>query len=123
MVRGTFSPARVWRPAVVARLAQTLYVYGGDSVTQRVEWDEAKAATNVGKHRVPFEEAASVFEDPLAYTFHDPDHSIGERRMVTFGYSRVGRLLAVVHAERGRSIRIISARRATRHERGIYEQS
>ena len=92
-------------------------------MTQRFEWDEPKAATNVGKHRVPFEEAASVFEDPLAYTFDDPDHSIGERRMVTFGYSRVGRLLAVVHAERGRSIRIISARRATRHERGIYEQS
>ena len=79
-------------------------------MTQRFEWDEAKAATNVDKHRVSFEEAASVFEDPLAYTFGDPDHSIGERRMLTFGYSRSGHLLAVIHAERGRSIRIISAR-------------
>ena len=92
-------------------------------MTQRFEWDEAKAATNVGKHRVFFEEAASVFEDPLAYTFDDPDHSIDERRMLTFGYSRAGHLLAVVHAERRRSIRVISARRATRHERGIHEQS
>ena len=92
-------------------------------MTQKFEWDEAKAATNFGKHRVSFEEAASVFEDPLAYTFDDPDHSAGERRMLTFGYSRAGHLLAVVHAERGRSIRVISARRATRHERGIYEQN
>ena len=92
-------------------------------MTQRFEWDESKAALNVRKHGVPFEEAASVFNDPLAYTFEDPDHSVGEERQVTFGHSHVGRLLAVVHAERGRAIRIISARRATRHERGIYEQT
>ena len=92
-------------------------------VTQRFEWDEVKAATNLRKHGVRCEEAASVFSDPLAYTFDDPDHSVGEQRLLTFGISQSGRLLAVVHAERGRLIRIISARRATRHERGIYEQS
>lgn len=92
-------------------------------MTQRFEWDEAKAVVNVHKHGVPFEDAASVFSDPLAYTFDDPDHSVGEQRLLTFGYSQAGRLLAVVHAERGRVIRIISARRATRTERGIYEQS
>ena len=92
-------------------------------MTQRFEWDETKAAANLRKHGVPFEEAASVFSDPLAYTFGDPDHSVGEQRLLTFGFSQLGRLLAVVHAERGRAIRIISARKATRHERGIYEQS
>lgn len=91
-------------------------------MTQRFECDDAKAAANLRKHGVPFEEAASVFFDPLAYTFHDPDHSVGERRLLTFGLSHTGRLLVVAHSERGRSIRIISARRATRNERGIYEQ-
>ena len=92
-------------------------------MTQRFEWDEAKAATNLRKHGVSFEEAASVFSDALAYTFTDPDHSVGERRLLTFGFSQFGHHLAVVHSERGRAIRIISARNATRHERGIYEQS
>lgn len=92
-------------------------------MTQRFEWDEVKAAANLRKHGVPFEEAASVFSDPLAYTFGDPDHSVGEQRLLTFGFSQLGHLLAVVHAERGRAIRIISARKATRHERGIYEQN
>lgn len=92
-------------------------------MTQRFEWDEVKAATNLRKHGVPFEEAASIFSDPLAYTFGDPDHSVGEQRLLTFGFSQSERLLAVAHAERGRVIRIISARKATRHERGIYEQS
>ena len=92
-------------------------------MTQRFEWDEIKAAQNVRKHGVTFDNAASVFLDSLAYTFADPDHSVGESRMVTFGFSQAGRLLAVVHAERGRAIRIISARAATRHERKIYEQT
>ena len=92
-------------------------------MNQRFEWDDAKAAINFRKHRVSFEEAASTFLDPLAYTFDDPDHSIGEQRLLTFGLSRFGHLLAVIHVERGNSIRIISTRRATRHERGIYEQS
>ncbi len=92
-------------------------------MTQRFEWDESKAAINLGKHGVSFEDAASVFSDQLALTFPDPDHSIGEARMLTFGCSSTVRLLAVIHVERGRAIRIISARKATRHERGIYEQS
>ena len=92
-------------------------------MTQRFEWDASKAAINLVKHGVSFEEAASVFSDPLAFTFPDPDHSIGEERMLTFGYSSTARLIAIIHAERGRAIRIISARKATRHERGTYEQS
>ena len=92
-------------------------------MTQRFEWDALKAVSNLRKHGVAFEEAASVFSDPLAYTFGDPDHSIGEQRMLTFGSSQSGRVLVVAHVERGRAIRIISARKATRYERGIYEQS
>lgn len=89
----------------------------------KFEWDSRKAQANLAKHGVSFEEAASVFGDSLALTFGDPDHSADETRFLTFGLSRSGRLLAVAHAERGRNIiRIISARRATRHERGIYEQ-
>ncbi len=87
----------------------------------KFEWDDAEGQSNLTKRGVSFEEAASVFGDPLALTFPDPDHSIGEKRWLTFGISCSRRLLVVAHAERGRSIRIISARRATRHERGIYE--
>jgi uncharacterized DUF497 family protein len=88
----------------------------------KFEWDTAKAIANVSKHGVSFEEAASVFGDSLAITFPDPDHSEGEKRLLTFGVSQEDRLLAVVHAERGRAIRIISARKTIRRERGIYEQ-
>ena len=88
----------------------------------KFEWDDDKARANLAKHGVSFEEAASVFGDPLALTFSDPDHSLGEKRWLTFGVSHSGRLLVVAHTERGRAIRIISARKATRHERGIYEQ-
>jgi uncharacterized DUF497 family protein len=85
--------------------------------------DSRKAQANLAKYGVSFEEAASVFGDPLALTFDDPDHSAGESRFLTFGLSHNERLLVVVHAERGRNIiRIISARRATRRERDIYEQ-
>ena len=92
-------------------------------MTQQFEWDETKASLNVRKHGVTFSDAASVFLDTLAYTFADPDHSVGELRMLTFGVSQAGKLLAVIHTERGRAIRIISARAATRHERKIYEQT
>ena len=88
----------------------------------KFEWDEAKASSNVAKHVVSFEEAASVFGDPLALTLADPDHSAGEKRMLTFGVSREARLLVVASTERGRAIGIISARKATRYERRIYEQ-
>lgn len=89
----------------------------------RFEWDPRKAASNLAKHGVSFEEAGSVFNDPLAYTFADPDHSIDEDRMLTFGLSSAGRLLAVISTERGTALRIVSARKATRRERSNYEQA
>ncbi len=86
------------------------------------EWDEAKAAANFRKHKVTFEEASTIFEDDLSLTGHDPDHSVGEHRFITFGLSVANRILAVSHAERGDVIRIISARFATRMERKMYEE-
>jgi uncharacterized DUF497 family protein len=88
----------------------------------KFEWDAAKAAANAGKHRVSFDEAATVFLDPLAVSGPDPDHSAGESRYITFGQSSLGRLLAVAHTYRPGSIRIISARRADRTERKFYEE-
>jgi hypothetical protein len=85
-------------------------------------WDPAKAAANLKKHRVSFPEAATVLEDPLSTTFPDESHSTGARRFVTIGASTRGRLLVVAHAERDDTIRIVSARRATRRERAFYEQ-
>jgi uncharacterized DUF497 family protein len=86
------------------------------------EWDHRKAAANARKHGVTFEEAASVFGDPLALTFDDPDHSSGEYRMLTFGVAAYGGLIVVAHTERDGNVRIISARPATAAERKIYEQ-
>ena len=86
------------------------------------EVDPAKAAINVKKHEVSFEEAASVFGDPMAYTFADPGHSIGEECWLIFGQSRMARILAIVYTHRRGKYRIISARMATRHERKIYEE-
>ena len=85
-------------------------------------WDSKKAASNLRDHEITFEEASSVFGDALAVTFDDPDHSEGESRLLTFGLSREGRLLVVSHTERRGIVRIISARRATRPERQIYEE-
>jgi uncharacterized DUF497 family protein len=86
------------------------------------EWDPAKAADNLAKHGVSFEEAATVFRDTLSVTGEDPDHSVDEERFVILGVSTSGRLLVVAHTERGHTIRIISARPATRGERKIYEE-
>ena len=88
----------------------------------RYEWDARKAAANRSKHGVSFQEAATVFRDPLAQTGGDPDHSVAENRFVTFGLSARGRLLVVAHTEQGDTIRIISAREATARERAIYEE-
>ena len=87
----------------------------------RFEWDRDKAVSNRNKHGVPFDEAVTVFYDPLAATFGDPDHSVEEDRLITVGYSAQGRLLVVCHTERSRAIRIISARRATARERKRHE--
>ena len=86
-------------------------------------WSERKAALNMRKHRVSFEEATTVFLDPLARIYEDPDHSVTENRFLLVGYSLVGRLLLVVHVEKGDTIRIISARRATARERKDYEKN
>lgn len=88
----------------------------------RFEWDPRKASENLLKHGVSFHEAASVFDDPLAITYPDPDHSGDESRYLTFGTSADGRLLVVAHTEDGDTIRIFSSRRATRSERKIYEE-
>ena len=87
----------------------------------RFEWDSQKAASNFKKHRVSFDEAVTVFYDPLAATFGDPDHSDDEARFVTVGYSARGRLLVVGHAERRGATRLITARGATAHERKRHE--
>jgi len=88
----------------------------------KFEWDADKAKLNIRKHRVSFEEAATVFRDPLSATAPDPDHSIRANRFLTLGMSSAGRLLTIFYAERGESIRIISARNATKQERKIYEE-
>jgi uncharacterized DUF497 family protein len=85
------------------------------------EWDREKAKKNLKKHKVSFDEAMTVFYDTLSATFSDPDHSIDEERFITIGYSSHGRLLVVSHTERGKTIRIISARSATAHERKRHE--
>ena len=87
------------------------------------EWDSAKAAANLRKHSVSFEEAVSALRDDLAATARDLAHSAVEFRFITFGISARGRLLAVSHKGRGNNIRIISARLATRNERKFYEES
>jgi uncharacterized DUF497 family protein len=86
------------------------------------EWDPDKAARNFTKHRVSFHETATVFDDPLAMTYCDPDHSEDEDRFITFGHSKEGRLLVVAHTDRNDRTRIISARAATRNERKQYEE-
>jgi uncharacterized DUF497 family protein len=86
------------------------------------EWDPRKAALNLRKHGVSFEEAASVFNDEHSAVYEDPDHSRRERRCLAFGTSAEGRLLIVAYADRGNRIRIINARKVTRSEREMYEE-
>jgi hypothetical protein len=92
-------------------------------VSLEFEWDPLKAASNTEKHAVTFDEALTVFGDALARIFDDPDHSSGERREILIGHSRRRRLLLVSFTERKGRIRLISARKATKHERQDYEQS
>ena len=86
------------------------------------EWDQKKAKSNLKKHGISFQEAAMVFGDALSITFDDPDHSINEHRLLTFGLSKTGKLLIVSHTVRDESMRIISARLMTKQERQIYEE-
>lgn len=89
----------------------------------KFEWDTDKAAANLRKHGVSFDEAGTVFLDQLALSGPDPDHSMGKPRYITFGISSLGRLLAVFHTHRPGVIRIIGARRVTRAERKLYEEN
>jgi len=86
------------------------------------EWDPEKALRNVRKHGVSFREAAMVFKDTLAITYYDDAHSDHEQRFATLGISDRGRVLVVCHTLIDENIRLISARKATRHERNIYEK-
>ena len=88
----------------------------------RFEWEPRKAARNRRKHGVSFEEAVTVFYDPLAASFDDHHHSEGERRQITVGYSSKGRLLVVCHTDRPGALRLISARRANARERKNHEK-
>jgi uncharacterized protein len=85
-------------------------------------WDPAKARVNIQKHEVSFEEAATVFTDPLARIHDDPDHSVGEIREIIVGLSSRGRLLLVSFTEGGETVRLIHARRVNTRERKDYEE-
>lgn len=85
-------------------------------------WHPNKADANLEAHGIDFREAATVFDDPLSTTFPDTDHSVGERRFLIIGMSAVSRILVVSHTEDSDTIRIISARTATRPERRFYEE-
>jgi uncharacterized DUF497 family protein len=87
-----------------------------------VEWDESKSLLNEKKHRVSFEEAATVFTDPFEISIDDPDHAFEEHRFVSIGESLRRRLLVVSYTERGDRIRIINARTPTKRERRAYEE-
>ena len=86
------------------------------------EWDQDKAASNLEKHGVSFEEAVTLFNDPLYIDFYDPDHSIEEHRYLIMGQSTAGRLLIVSYTERDDVVRLISAREVTSAERRAYEE-
>lgn len=87
------------------------------------EWDKNKARSNLSKHSVSFEEASTVFGDPNSITITDPAHSQDEERYVLLGRSYRGKIIVVVHTERGENIRIISARAANRKEKQTYEEN
>ena len=92
-------------------------------MSQQFEWDAAKAAANLKDHGVSFEEALTVFADPLARIFDDPDHSADEKREIIIGHSAQQRLLVVGFTERDDRTRIITARGATPRERRAYEEN
>jgi uncharacterized protein len=87
----------------------------------KLDWDTKKAASNLRKHRISFQEASTAFGDPMALTFDDPNHSIGERRFLTFGIARTGKFVLISHTEEAGVTRIISARTMNKRERKIYE--
>jgi uncharacterized DUF497 family protein len=88
----------------------------------RFSWDPGKAKTNLARHGVSFDDAKTVFDDDFFLVFADPDHSMEESRFIIIGQSKQGRLLVVAYTERSDTIRIISAREATPHERRDYAE-
>jgi uncharacterized DUF497 family protein len=88
----------------------------------RFGWNEKKASSNVTKHGVSFEEAATVFGDPLSSTYPDPEHSLAKERFIIIGQSEQGRIIVVAHTDDGETVRLISAREATSGERKFYEE-
>jgi uncharacterized DUF497 family protein len=92
-------------------------------MNQQFEWDPVKARLNSAKHGISFEEASTVFDDPLFITFLDEEHSTDEERYITLGLSKSNALLLVAHTDREGTIRIISARKATKNERRFYEEA
>jgi uncharacterized DUF497 family protein len=92
-------------------------------VALNFEWDHEKSDKNILKHDVSFDEAISIFDDPMYITFLDDEHSIDEERYITIGLSNRGRLLLVAHAEGDDRIRIISARKTTKNEEKFYEEA
>lgn len=89
----------------------------------RFEWDNLKAFKNLEKHHVAFEEAKTIFDDPFFITVVDQEHSADEERYITIGLSSQGRVLLVAHTDRGESVRIISARKATKKEERFYVET
>ena len=87
-----------------------------------LEWDPEKAERNLAKHGVSFQDASAAFADPLSITIPDPDHSEAEARLLLIGHTESGQLVVASYVERGETLRIISARVATRHERRTYEE-
>lgn len=89
---------------------------------QEFEWDKTKAETNQRKHKVSFDEAITVFDDPFLLTFPDPAHSYDEERKISIGASDQGQILVVIHTDRDNRIRLISCRAVTARERKVYEE-
>jgi uncharacterized DUF497 family protein len=87
------------------------------------EWDPKKALLNLKRHGISFDEASTAFRDPLSQTIEDPLHSENEESFVLIGRTIQGRILVIVHTDRGERIRIISARLATKKERLRYEEN
>lgn len=86
------------------------------------EWDPRKDKRNVSKHKVSFDEASTIFDDPHSRTFDDPDHSVEDQRFIIIGYSNRNRLLFVCHTDDEKVVRIISARDVTKSERKYHEE-
>lgn len=87
-----------------------------------IVWSDKKNLQNIRKHQIDFDEAQTIFDDPLQMNVNDPDHSFDERRFITFGFSNKNRLLIIAHTFRDGKIRIITARKPTRRERLVYEE-